>query len=235
MALDVTVPGAYERFFTSFTAANSTRAKILVPPQPARVLPPIASEAALPGEAAVRQRVLTGGARIIDGTVSSSDAASKDMRVWLGKLATKGADMGAITISAQNKIARTVGSYISDGWLVGDGAMLFADGNDANNGIALIVTAVSATELTFNGTLLTNGASVAALQLYRIAARKVMQIAANSGNTNAIRNTSFFSTDNSADTAGIQLGPNEALIVGLAAAVSALPAQINVDVAGALY
>lgn len=233
--LDPNVPGDFETFTAGFTVTNGTKAKLLVPPQLARVGTAIAGETALPGEAAVRQRVFTGGVRIFDGTISSSDAASKDMRVWTGKLLTSGADMGATSITTQNKLGRTAGSFLTDGWQVGEAAMLFGDTTDANNGTPLVVTAVTASELTFNGTLLTNGAPPATLQVYRIALRKVVQIPANSGNTNALRNVSLLAFDNTIDVTGLTLGKRDALIVGMASAVAALPAQVCVTAHAGLY
>src|SRR5687767_1747283 len=100
--LDPQQPGPWKDYEASLTVNDSTRAKILVDETLPAVLPAISGETALPGEVAVRQRVLTGGQRIIDGNFASTDAADKSVVIWKGTVLTRQADMGVASITGQN-------------------------------------------------------------------------------------------------------------------------------------
>jgi hypothetical protein len=240
MAIDVTLPLDYQNYAASFTTTNGTQCKILVDKNPPSVMATITNENPLPNEPSVRQRVYTGGVRVIDGTVSSTDGTARSLLVYEGIETTLFANMGAPTITGTNALNRTAGSFVTDGYSAGDQVMLFGDTvNAANNGAALIVTAVASGALTFNGTLLTNETCAAGLRVFRTLQRTRVPVAINSGNTDTAPSVTLFggaqSQDKTVDTSGISLGNTGALIVGMLAAISALPAQVMVQAKAARY
>jgi len=239
MSLDIQLPLQYPTYKDNFTVTNGTLAKILVPALPAGVMTAISGETALPDESAVRQRVFTGGCRVIDATVASTDSVAKSMLLWYGtytsiNAATSTVDgvsaMTSLVITTQNTLTRGAGSYITDGWTVGDLVMLFGSSTTANNGVLGIVTGVTATVLTTNGTVWTNETVAANAQLYKVSRSHRIGIPLSSGDTDAAANVKLVNNanDQSSDTTGVYLGPNEALICGMVAAVSALPAYVSV-------
>jgi hypothetical protein len=208
---------------TSFIAANGTTAKVLVEPL-------AAANAVAPAPAYV------GGSTVIDLTAASSDAASKDLLIYEGVVTTTqdATNTGAMTTTTST-IPRTSGSFIVDGWKVGDTGMVFApEGVAANagvDGIPFIVTAVAALTLTLNGTPIAALTLAAASRVVRIGQSFRATIAANSGNTsgsvpsvNLIGNAQ----DGSILRTEHKLGPNDLLIAAMQAAVSALPATVSI-------
>jgi hypothetical protein len=226
MAGDISVPGAYSNVDVSFTAAGGTAAKILVDETPA-------------GGGTnnfLANTALAGGCRIVDSTVASTDAADKDLIVYDGTRLTTvstGAT-GVVTITTQNTINRPAGSWIADGWRVGATVMPFAALNavpQASDGVAGVVTSVTASTLVVNGTPFTNETLNVGTRLVRASQQFRTTIKANSGNSPTIINVSLIanSMDSTADKLGIWLGATGMKIVAPAAAVSALPAVINVN------
>lgn len=232
--LDGTLPGYWDNKIANLTVTNGTQAKVLVDITPAQVVAAVAGETALPGESAVRQRVLMGGCRIIDGLIASTDAAAKSLAVWQGRQTSLFADMGAPTITATNTINRTAGSFVTDGYKIGDAIMLFGATTAANDGVLAVLTGVSLLALTVNSTPFTNETCAAGFRVVRVARAYQKAVPANSGNADATDAVSLFSTKQT-DTTGIQLGATGMLIVGLVAAASALPAQISVSANVGLY
>lgn len=239
MSLDIQLPLQYPTYKQTFTVTNGTLAKILVPALPAAVMTAVTGETALPDESAVRQRVFTGGCRVLDSTVASTDGTARSMLLWYGAYTSVNAvsstvdgvsAMTSLVIATQNTLTRGSGSYITDGWQVGDLAMLFGSSTTANNGVLGIVTGVTATALTTNGTVWTNETVAANAQLYRVSRGHQVAIPANSGNADATPNVKLVCSpnDQASDTTGVFLGPNEALLGSMVAAVSALPAYVSV-------
>lgn len=240
--IDPQLPAMWQEYpSASFIAASGTQAKILVDVAPPIVVPAIPGETALPnGESAVRQRVRTGGQRIIDGSISSTDATPRSLLLYLASLLSLFANMGAPTVTGTNAINRTAGSFITDGWQVGDSAMGFGYTTAANNGVMAIVTAVTGSGLTFNGTPFTNETIPAGFRLFRVSQKTRKPIPANSGNTDILPPipllggpqdpTALLGSD-----IGLSLGPNGALIAAMAASVSALPAQVQAHAISVLY
>ncbi|MBY0430320.1 MAG: hypothetical protein K2Q10_03910 [Rhodospirillales bacterium] len=241
MALDGTFPMAWETFSCSFTAGNGTAARILVDTSPARVLPAIAGEVALPGETTVAQRVLTGGCRLIDGTIASTDGTARSLLIYFGREMTAQADTPLAVAAAS--LTRTIGSFLADGWQSGDAVMIFGAAGAANNGKLAQVTAVTATVLTLNGTPFTTEAALpAGARLVKVALRTRKGIPANAGYADATPNVALpgggqdaSMTGMPADSIGWQLGARTLLIVAPAVAVSTLPAQIDVTAHVGLY
>lgn len=218
MALDVTVPQRYRDAIVSFTAGVGTVAKVFIDEQQAT------------GN-------LLGDSRLLDATVSSTDATNRDMIVWKGRVATRQdtALTGAMTITATNTINRTAGSFITDGWRVGDTGMLFApvaSAANASDGLLVIVTGVTALALTCNTPVaLTNESLVAGTRVCEIAQLFMTQIPANAGNTNAIPNVTLLNStmDSAQDKTGMMIEADTIMALSIVSAVAALPARISVN------
>lgn len=234
--------GAYWRLWScGFVAADGTQAKILVEETPAQVLGAISGELALPGESTVRQRILMGGCRVIDGSISSTDGSARSLLIWLGRVLSRVSDFGATTtVTGTNTFNRASGSFITDGWRAGDTVMPFGMTTAANNGVAGVVTTVTATTLVVNGTPYTNETMPASARLMRVSQRTRRAVAINAGNADSTPAAALMgggqdpATPALPDT-GYSLGDADTLIVGMVAAVSALPASVNVHAVTARY
>lgn len=239
MALDVTLPLDYQNYTVSFTAGNGTQCKILVDKNPPVVMAAITGETALPGAASPRQRIYTGGAGVIDGSIASSDGTARSVLVYEGVETSVFANLGAPTITGQNVLNRTAGSFITDGYKIGDQVMGFGHATAANDGVGVVVTAVAAITLTVNGVPFTNETMPSTYRLFRTVQKTRIGIPLNSGNTDSAPSLPLFgggqSQDKSVDTSGASPGAVGALIVGMQAAVSVLPAEVNVQAKAARY
>lgn len=223
------VPGSFDDTrFASFIAASGTLAQVIADTSKAPT------------------GTLLGGKRVYDVTVSSTDAAANALLLWEGVEASSYANMGTVTTTATTNasVTRTVGSYIADGWVAGQTAMVLGSVAAGNNGNYAVVTGVTALGLTFNGipsgfTAQTEGAG---FRVVRVARRAPVLIPANSGNltavSTAITNIQVLgggnSLDKTQDTSGLELGPNSLLLASLYQAASALPAVIQVIAKAAL-
>lgn len=222
-----TVPGAFDdNKSASFIAASGTLAQIIAD---------ITNTPTAP---------LLGGKRIYDITISSTDAVNNAMTLWDGLQASLYANMGTVTTTATSNatVTRTVGSFISDGWVVGQIAMCFGSAGAGNNGNAATVTSVTANTLTFNGIPagFTANTEAAGFRLIRVVRRAPVLVPANSGNvvstSSALSNVQLIGqgNDKTTDSLGLEVGPNSLLLVSVYQAVSALPAVIQVSVKTAL-
>lgn len=215
----------------TFIAANSTVAKVLLEPF-------IRS----PAVAATPTPDFYGGGTILDITAASTDSVAKDVILYAGKvLSTQGSATGSITLTAQNNLARaTVSPYtwITEGWLIGDLAMIFAAPGTAQvasgiDGISGTVTAVTAADLTVNGTPWTSGTNVltAGSRIVNISQLYRASVAAGAGNSSGTPNVLLL-PGNSNDSALVnteqKVGDDAMLIAAMASAVSALPAFVSI-------
>ncbi len=225
--LNAAVPAAFQNAIANLIAADGTNAKVLVD-----VLAAVAAGATSP--------LFFGGGSVIDITAASTDAASKDLVLWIGQvLTTVGAATGAAATTAST-ITRTTGDFVVDGWKPGDLAMCFnATGvaRQATDGVLGIVTGVTATTLTVNGTPFSALTLTSGCRVCRMSYKFRAPVAGNAG-TNGT-GTSVSLLNNSLDGSVLRyekkLGVNELLAVSAAAAVSALPAYINVSADVARY
>jgi hypothetical protein len=238
--IDPNLQAYWDTICTAFTITDSTNAKIIVDKSPPQVVASVSGETALPGESAVRQRILQGGCQIIDGTISSSDATLRYLNLFIGKELTLGANMGTVAYTATTNatITRTVGSYITEGWKVGMKLMGFNSTNSSNDGKPVSVTAVTATTLTLNGVsaISVAGTQDANLRLFAIAQRTEIAIAASAGTNGSSAPVKLIGNGQDASTfPGIQLGEKNVLIGSMAAAVSALPASVDLAVTAGYY
>lgn len=221
-------PASFDNGTTNLIASDATAAKVLVQPQAAAAGSPTSP-------------AYYGGATGIDITAASTDSAAKDLIIWHGRvLSTQGADTGAVTTTTST-VARASGSFITDGWLPGDLLMVFGDaaqGRQAGvDGVQCIVTAVSATTLTLNGTPLAAATLNSGARLCRVAYDLRATIAAGSGTNGSAPSVSLLNhaNDGSILRTERKLGPTELLAVSAVAAVSALPAYININAQFARY
>ena len=207
----------------SFVAGNGTAAKVIMEPQV--------------GSAAVGTLpAFYGGSTVIDLLAASTDAAAKDIFLYQGNiLTTQGAGpTGAMATAATNTVTRAVGSFITDGFLVGDVVMLFSPVGTAPNaavdGIVGVLSGVAAGVLTTNGAPWANLALAAGTRVVKVGLLFRATIAANSGNSATIPNTALLgnSMDSSAIRTEHKLGATDMMIAAMQAAVSALPAFVSV-------
>lgn len=222
----VAVPGAYSNTEIAFTVTNGTAAKILVDVTPAG-----GGTNGLP-----LSTVLLGGCRALDCTASSSDASAKDVILYDGtQMTVIGASAtGVASITTQNTLNRTTGSWIVDGYRVGSTIMVFAAANAAaqlSDGQLAIVTAVNALTMVVNGTVLTNETLNNGTRICEVSLQFRATIPANAGNSASIPNVALLSNANDAtvDRYGVWLGSSGMKIVAMAAAVSALPAYVSIN------
>lgn len=212
----------------NFTATNTTVAKILVEQFPAAI-------------ATTTTPQFYGGCTAIDLLATSSDSVARDFLLYIGTVATtQGASTGAMTTTTST-IPRVSGSFIADGFLVGDQVMTFAPFGTAPNagvdGIVAIVTAVAALTLTLSGTPIAALALATGTRVVRLSSRgrTTIPIAAGTNGTTKSQALIGTSTDGSLLTTEIKLGPNNLLIGGMQAAISALPAVVSIQPTIALY
>lgn len=237
MAIDGTLPLSWDNAVANFIAANGVQAKILVDVSAPQVVTAIAGETALPYETAARQRILQGGTRVIDGLVSSSDTVARDLMIYTAQQASLYANMGVVTTTAtgNSTITRTVGSFITDGYQVGEQIMAFGAVSNANNGSVAVVTAVAALTLTLSGVAAISVAEtqLAGFRLLRVAGavRKAIAVGAGTNGTAGAIALIGGSLDPRTDNSpyGIMLGQNGMLLVAMQAAISALPAVVSVS------
>jgi hypothetical protein len=210
----------------AFTVTNGTTAKILI-----EQIPAANASGSLPP--------YYGGGTLIDLTATSTDSSNKDAILYVGTVLTTQdpTNTGNITTGSQNTLTRVNGSWIADGFEVGALAMIFTAAGTAQvvtgiDGLPLIVTGVTATVLTFNGTPLAAGANIltAGSRILAIADKTRNTVTANAGN-GTVPNVCLLanpSQDNSKVTTELKFGADNMLIVAMASAVSALPAQVKV-------
>ncbi len=242
--IDSQLPGLWKTSTVSLTLGNTTQAKILCDVTPPFIQPAVSGETAIPGvggaESGVRQRVMTGGQRVIDGQWTSTDGTARSARLWVASQLSFYANMGTVTISATNAINRSGGSFITDGWQIGDSAMVFGSANAANNGILLQATAVTATVLTFNGTPLANVTEAAGFRVVRVALRYQKPLAITAGSIDGAPPVPLLGGSQDPGSAplpdtGLSLDQFGMLLASTPASLSALPARVDVHAVSILY
>ncbi|MFA7239358.1 MAG: hypothetical protein WC091_04540 [Sulfuricellaceae bacterium] len=221
----------------TFIAASGTVAKVVVDVTPGAV-------------AMGTQPALYGGCTVIDLTASSTDVL-KNINLYIGSVTTTidaSTNTGATTSTATTNatLVRTLGSWIADGYRVGDLVMLFAPTASGSaflpqsvEGVLATVTGVAALTITFNGvpagwTAITVSAGT---RVCRVVPHMQAPIAANSGSNGSVPSVGLLGNgmDGSSVKTELKLGQNNLLIAAMAAAVGALPAYVSVAAVTALY
>lgn len=226
--LHAIVPAAFLNFSANFIAANGTAAKVVVDPQPAAA-------------AGALSPLYMGGGTVIDKVGVSSDTVAKDVIMWQGTALTTVGGATGTAASTTSTLTRTTGSFITDGWSVGDLVMAFAPigtaPNAAVDGILGTITAVTATTITVNGTPFAALTLATGTRLCRMMQALRAPIPAGSGTNGTAPSVNLLNNalDGSVLRYERKLGPNELLAASMASAVSALPAFVNISVQFARY
>lgn len=232
MALDTGFPGDYQMLPpVTFIAANGTAGKIAIDKQLAAGV----NTQGLPTNAN-----LLGGCRLLDLCASSTDGSGKDVIRYQGMETSLYANMGTVATTATGNatITRSTGSFVTDGYKIGDTIMVF--GSVANDGILGTITTVAALTLTLNGVPAgwTANAEAAGFRIIRVGAGIRVTVAANSGvGATATSNVTLLNSgvDAAVDRSGLWVGANNIVILAMQAAVSALPAYITMTPVIARY
>lgn len=205
----------------TFIAANGTVAKVVVEPMPAQV----AASPAPP---------FYGGGTILDLTAVSTAATAVLLNLYMGQVTTTQSIATGNISTTTSTFDRALGSFLSDGWRVGDLAMAFAPENVAPNasvdGILAQVTSVSALTLTLNGTPLAALSPLAAgTRLARVGLLFRSSVPAQSGSTGASKNVNLIghALDSATVRTEVKLGADSLLIAAPVSAVPALPAYVS--------
>jgi hypothetical protein len=221
------VPSGFENATASLIAASGLAARVLVDQ-----FPSAAAAGNLPA--------FFGGCSVIDITAVSTDTVSKDVLLYHGiALTTVGASTGTAT-STTSTLVRASGSYITDGWELGDLVMAFAPKSEALNpadGLLGIVTSLAALTLGVNGTPLAAGTLVAGTRICRMSLDVRASVPLGSGTNGSAPSVGLLNHGNDGSLLRYErkLGANELMAVAVATAVSALPAYINVSAQVARY
>lgn len=206
----------------SFVNANGTTARVLVDQHPASV--------------AVGSATTVGGVRITDIIISSNDSVTDYVALWESKLLTTQGQAASVVYGTANTtgaitattttLTRATGDWRIDGWKIGDHVMVFAPRNGAANasdGVAGIVSAVTATVLTVSASTFSAETLLTGSHIFRVARRSNTAVEAGSGytaGTSPIRVLGNTEDDQSNDANGISIGPNDVLIASMQVAVS---------------
>jgi hypothetical protein len=231
MAFDVLVNGnVNDTCIASFVTASGTNLKILVDASPARML------AAISGETPAVSRPLQGGVRITDATASSTNASANTLLVYDGMqilTATAISGAGSVTVTNATTITfGTSGAPYTAGIRVGDVLTVFSASAgavpEANEGLLIPVTAVTATTITTSATLSGTAALAIGSRLVKVALDYATSVPANAGNSATIANVALLANgnDSSADKIGIDMGANSVLLAGMSAAISGTGAVV---------
>ena len=217
----------------SFIASDGTAAKLLV------------DQSTNVSAATTTAPKICGGCTLMDLTASSTDSVGKDFQFYDGTvLSTVGASTGTVTFTSST-IARAVGSWITDGWTPGDLVMSFSltaagiatarvAGQD---GVLGIVTGVTATTITVNGTPFTAGAAPSGMRICQVAPLYRATIPAGAGQNPTIQSLKLLGSGFDGSTMKLErkFGPNDIFAVAPVTAVSALPAVVAFAPKIALY
>ena len=212
----------------TFINANGTAAKIIVDNQPAAVATSTAPQ-------------FYGGGTVIDLTASSSDSAARDVQLYEGEVTTTvGSNTGAVTTTTSS-IPRSSGSYIADGWLVGDLAMTFAPFGTAPNagvdGIPCIVTSVGALGLGLNGTPIAALGLATGTRILRVRPTIKASVPATAGTVNSVGSYGLLNNANDGTVirTEIKLGANSILAAAMGSAVTSGAFAVSISAKVALY
>lgn len=176
-----------------------------------------------------------GGQRLLDLVASSTSAGAEAFALWEGKVLTTQDAAGTSTMATTSTtITRITGSFITDGWEVGQVASCFPpDGSQtigANEGLLALVTAVSATTLTVAaiGTAMASANLASGSIVAAMGQKFQFNVAANSGNATGTANVVVLNhaNDNAALTTEMKFGPTSFLAIKANATVAVSPAVV---------
>lgn len=224
----ITPSGFQGNIGATFIAANSTVAKLIID---GSLYPASAATSTAP--------TCYGGGTIIDLVANSAEpSASKDIVFYGGVIATtQGGSTGAMatTATSNGTITRSTGSFLTDGWFVGDLAMLFAPYGTAPNaavdGILCNITSVTALTLTINGVPIAALSLATGTRICRVTPEFRATVAAGAGTSGALRGIPLLgsSFDGSLIRTEKKFSSTEIYAAAMQSAASALPAYISIN------
>lgn len=183
------------------------------------------------------------GSRIHGIAVANTDAGGSTCILYHAKQMTLQSAMstGAFLDNggSEDTITRTSGSFVTDGWLVGDRLWVYAPTTLAN-GFFVTLTAVAALTLTFvTATTDTAENFPTGAIIYRLSQLHLSTLAANAGNAASTDALDMLITDwPIADVSPdryITLAANDALVFSVGTAVGADPDRVDISVFGGDY
>lgn len=183
------------------------------------------------------------GSRIHAIGVAATDAGANTMILYHGEAMTLVANMGTGAFlnngGSPDTITRTTGSFITDGWLVGDRFYVHGP-TTLLNGFFVTLTVVAALILTFvTGSTNTAENFPSGAIIYRLSQLHLTTLAANAGNAASTDALDLIITDwPMADVTPdryITLGATDALVFSVGTAVGASPDRIDITVFGGDY
>lgn len=184
-----------------------------------------------------------GGSRIHALSATTNDAGNNTCLLGKARQRTLVSNMGTASIATTSTITRSSGSFVTDGFLVGQRIAILPvnpeDGSNlttAGNGLICTLTAVAATTLTVSGTPLTAETILAGFAIYQLTQLGVVSVPLNSGFASGVPAVSLLSPTvmpwlDDTPNRFMTLGPNEYLWV---AAGTALAASEVIDVSAML-
>lgn len=182
------------------------------------------------------------GSEISGINIASSDAGSNTLQFGMARVLTTGADMGTGNFvdggGSSDTITRTTGSFITDGWRVGD-RMLVQGAQSIGNDFEVLLTAVAATTLTFaTATVNTAEELLPTTKLCRLGRLWYVTVAAGAG-APSVNAVSGLDTDkapflDASPDRLLTLGPNDILTAAVGTTMGT-GETIDVTVFGADY
>lgn len=184
-----------------------------------------------------------GGSRIHALSATTNDTANNTCLLGKARSRTLVADMGTASIATTSTITRSSGSFVTDGFLVGQRIAILptaaesgANLTTAANGQICVLTAVAATTLTVSGTPLVVETILAGFAIYQLTQLGVTSVPLNSGFASGVPAVSLLSPSvmpwvDDTPNRFMTLGPNEWL---WAAAGTALGAGEVMDISAML-
>ncbi len=183
------------------------------------------------------------GSRVHAISVANTDSGGNTMIAYHADPMTLQSNMGTGAFvdggGSSDTITRTSGSFITDGWLVGDRLWVYAPTTLAN-GFFVTLTAVAALTLTFatNTTDTAENFPTGAI-IYRLSQLHLTTLVANAGNAASTDALDMLLTDwpmaDASPDRYITLGALDALVFSVGTAVGASPDRVDITTFGGDY
>ena len=180
------------------------------------------------------------GSRVHGIGVTSTDSGANTAILYHGERMTLQSAMGTgAHVDSVDSITRTSGSFVTDGWLLGD-RMLVSGSTTLLNGFFATLTTIAALTLTFatGNTSASEDFPTGAI-VYRLSQLHLTTLAANAGNAASTDSLDMLITDYPiADVTPdryIILGANDILAMSFGTAIGASPDRVDVTVYGGDY
>ena len=183
------------------------------------------------------------GARAHGISVASTDAGANTAILYYAKRMTLQSAMGTGAFlnngGSPDTITRTLGSFVTDGWLVGD-RLLVSNPTTLANSFFVTLTVVAALTLTFvTGTTDTAENLPTGAVMWKLSQLHLTTLAANAGNAAATDALDMLITDwpigDVTPDRYITLEANDSLAMSVGTAVGASPDRIDIAVFGGDY